>query len=316
MKRKDTGKFAARPSSAKGYRRPALHFSDKPKKRRNALIPLLLGSAGILVGILLFRQWDYGQARREYEAYGQPPVIAAQNEAIREQQQAPLPAFTSVPVRSLIAVSPPPQKPVLTPAPEPFYSEQVRKLMRQNADTVAYLNVLETAIQYPVVQGKDNEYYSTHTFAKKRRAAGAIFMDAWNDRKFSDFNTVIYGHNMKDGSMFSTMREYRHANFLRDHKYIEITLLNSKRSYKVFSAYMVKDDFDFRGFEHSTNQQRDVFIRQIINKSEINTNTEATAADSLLTLVTCASENREWYWVVHAVLTGTVTEAQAPPFAI
>ena len=135
-------------------------------------------------------------------------------------------------------------------------------------------------------------------------------MDEWNHSAFSDFNTVIYGHKMKDGSMFSELREYRHAKFLREHKSIEITLLHSKRTYKVFAAYQVEDDFDFRGFSCHTREEQAGFLRSITKCSVIKTDVKATTDDTILTLVTCATENRNWYWIVHAVLVENITEVK------
>lgn len=153
-----------------------------------------------------------------------------------------------------------------------------------------------------MVQVGDNEYYMAHSFARRNRAAGAIFLDAWNSDGLTDFNTVIYGHNMKDGSMFAPLREYRHADFLREHKYIEVTLLQSKKTYKVFAAYIAEEGFDFRGFGCSTSSKKAEFIKRITYQSEIDTNAMATESDSILTLATCTSGERDRHWIVHAVL--------------
>lgn len=165
-------------------------------------------------------------------------------------------------------------------------------------------------MQYPVAQGADNEYYETHTFKKKRRAGGSIFLDAWNAADGSDFNTVIYGHNMKDGSMFAELREYRHDTFMREHKYIDIEFANSRKQYKVYAAYICDDDVDFRGLYCATEAEKSAFLRGIAHRTEIHTNAEATTSDRLLTLVTCTGGERDRYWIVHAVLVEEQTKAK------
>ena len=300
------------PLPVSGYRPPADPQKRKKKNRRargssGIIIALSVCAAAIAI-VLGVRFFDYWQAQREYAQYAQLAMESTPTHTtpvLEPPRETPTPTMA----RDAAAKQPAPPSAAPTVTPKPFFSETVRKFSTQNDDAVAYLDVPGTKIQYPVVQGKDNEYYVTHTFAKKRRAAGAIFVDAWNNSDFSDFNTVIYGHNMKDGSMFSGLREYRHASFLRDHKYIEVTLLHSKRIYKVFAAYLVEDTFDFRGFTHTSLGSRIGFVRDLEARSEIKTNTEATGSDTLLTLVTCATEERDWYWVVHAVLTEVITTA-------
>ena len=280
-----------------------------------ALLVVVALAAGI---VLLVRFVDYRMAQLEYAGYADitdeaeaeavPPLSPVLTESPSPAPTAPTtPATTArAAVVPIITASPvPTDTPV--PTPEPFFSDRVRKLIRQNSDTIGFIDVQGTDVQYPVVQTKDNDYYMTHTFAKKRRAAGAIFLDTWNRPTLEDFNSIIYGHNMKDGSMFALLREYRHAEFLREHKYIQVTLLNSQKTYKVFSAYIADDDFDFRGFTSATDGEKAAFLKRITYRSEIDTNAEATTADRILTLVTCTSGERDRYWVVHAVLVTDVT---------
>ena len=133
----------------------------------------------------------------------------------------------------------------------------------------------------------------THTFKKKKNASGAIFLDRWNAPDFTDFNTVIYGHNMKDGSMFAGLREYRHQKFFDEHHYVKVTLLNKKLIYRVFAAYIAKDgtSVDFRGQGCATEAQRSSFIKAARKRStDISSSYTVSRYDRLLTLVTCAGK--------------------------
>ncbi len=80
-----------------------------------------------------------------------------------------------------------------------------------NGDIVAWIKCKELGINYPVVQGTDNSYYLTHTFSGEEHISGCIFMDCVNKTDFTDDNTILYGHNMKDGSMFGSFSHKRYA---------------------------------------------------------------------------------------------------------
>ena len=246
---------------------------------------LLIVSGTILVTRLI----SYRAAQREYEAY---------------QQEIPsepvLPAAEPVDLRT-----PEPEAPrIAASAPPAFYSGKVAVLMQDNRDTVGWIDVPGTKIQYPIVQGSDNEYYMHHTFAKKRNESGAIFMDSACAPSFASFNTVIYGHNMNDGTMFHLLHSYRDQSFANEHNFVEITQLHSKKRYRIFAAYISEgeEDFDFRSFSSTSEEKRRTFIRALRKRSEIDIPATVSVDDQLLTLVTCTSGSHPWYWVVHAVL--------------
>lgn len=131
----------------------------------------------------------------------------------------------------------------------------------------------------------------TRTFNSKKNASGAIFLDCWNAKDFTDFNTVIYGHNMKDGSMFAGLREYRNQSFADKHRTIEVTLLGKKLTYQVFAAYTAQSEeaADFRGQRCITEEQRSAFIKAARKRAEIDSDLTVRRSERLLTLVTCTS---------------------------
>ena len=299
-------------SSAKGYKRPTQPISSvrrKKRKSRSSKLALFLTLGAVAVAaVMITRLIDYKDAQDEYAAYA--AMVPTTQPYIEDAETPPAPT-----VYIAVAAAPAPTYSSMLlsasdifSAPEPlhngkpFYSEQVAALKKENSEAVAWIEIPGTAVQYPVAQGKDNEYYQTHTFAKKSRSTGSIFLDSWNSKNLSDFNTVIYGHHMKDGSMFAGLMEYRHENFMRNHKYIYVTLENSKKTYKVFAAYECGDSVDFRAFTANTEKERSAFIKRVSNSSIFNTNADATYKDRLLTLVTCTGGERDKYFVVHAIL--------------
>ena len=110
---------------------------------------------------------------------------------------------------------------------EEKYNIDFEKLKEQNENVIAWIKVEDTDIEYPIVQTKDNEYYLTHSFDKSQNDAGWIFADYRNKFDGTDKNIVIYGHNRKDGSMFSTL-----------HNFLDEDCLNSDRKVKIiFKEY-------------------------------------------------------------------------------
>ena len=99
-----------------------------------------------------------------------------------------------------------------------------KALKKINPDIVAWIRIPDTSIDYPVVQGNDDFYYLTHTFKKAEHVAGAIFLDSDNNADFSDDKNIIYGHNMKDGSMFRGLRNFLDDEFLKEHHILYLYL--------------------------------------------------------------------------------------------
>ncbi len=241
---------------------------------------------------LLLRIAEYRSAAREYAA------IAA------GMGDVPTPVLTPAPKEGNSAA-------VLTPAPTaipavtqiPYFSQQMRSLKAQNSDTVGFLEITGTSICYPVVKGSDNQYYQDHTFLKKRNASGAIFMDCKNAASLDDFNLVIYGHNMKDGSMFHDLLQYRKTGFLTEHRNIVLTGLFTKKTYYVFSVYTCSQNTDVRGFDRDTEWEKQTFLSSLKSRSDISPGAASLSArGQILTLVTCRENSAGDFFVVHAVL--------------
>jgi sortase B len=248
---------------------------------------LLFSLAGIISRML-----EYRAAASEYAAIAN--VMAEPDDLA----PSPVPSLLYSPAPDTTSSTP---LPVMTPAV--YISGQVKRLMAQNSDTTGYLQIPGTTIQYPVVRGKDNSYYTNHTFLKKKNSSGAIFMDCKNTADLSGFNIVLYGHNMKDGSMFHELLQYRKTVFVREHRKIELTGLNEKKTFYVFSAYTCNKTTDIRGFRHVTSEERQAYLSVLLNRSEISAGAKIpTATDQIITLVTCRENREKDYFVVHGVL--------------
>ena len=156
-------------------------------------------------------------------------------------------------------------------------------------------------IEYPIVKSSNNSYYLTHNFEKKYNVAGWPFADYKNKFDDTDKNIVIYGHNMKDGSMFGTLnniltKEWQDKE--ENHKIILITE-NSQYTYLVFSTYKIENEEYYINTEFNNDNEYVEFLNTIKDRSNYNYNVELNSSDKILTLSSCASNNK-YRVVLHA----------------
>ena len=163
-----------------------------------------------------------------------------------------------------------------------------------NSDTVGYISIEGLDINYPVVQTSDNDYYLNHSFDKSKSSTGSIFMD-YRNNSMDDRNTVIYGHNMKDGSMFGKLKSLKNMGSTTIYYYEN----NNTYIFKVFSIYEIDAEDYYTKTNISDTEYLD-FLNTLkersINKYDYNPSLE----DKILTLSTCSSSKRRL--VVHAAL--------------
>ena len=176
-------------------------------------------------------------------------------------------------------------------------------LVAENPDTVGWLKVNNTDVNYAVVQSSDNSYYINHNFNKKRNSAGWIFADYRNHFDELDLNTVLYGHNRKDSSMFGSLQLTQNESWYTnpDNKYIFFNTLSKKMTWEIFSLYKVKAETYCTTPYFSTTDEEQEFIDTIKNRSIHNFNVDINTTDKILTLYTCANNNK-YRVIIHAKL--------------
>jgi sortase B len=175
------------------------------------------------------------------------------------------------------------------------------QFLKRNSDYVGWIEINDTRIDYPIVRGQDNEYYLDHSFEQVKNSAGAIFMDYRNIGNGDDHHTLIYGHHMRNQSMFAELDQVLDPGFWSEHREFEVDYLFSQKRYRVFAAYetkadayMVQTQFDPESFADYLTRVTDASVHQ--------NDTEVTFVDKLLTLATCAYSTDDARLVVHAVL--------------
>ena len=180
-----------------------------------------------------------------------------------------------------------------------------------NSDMVGWLTVKGTKIDYPVVRGKDNDYYLTTNFYNEADYNGWVFMDYRNNATDLDANTIIYAHNRySSGIMFGTLPNVRKSSWLenKDNYYITYNTMDKVQKWKIFSYYNIKVTSDYLETSFSNKKDHEKFIKLITKRSKKNFKTTVTPDDKILTLSTCY--NTDARLVVHAVLVKDETNSE------
>ena len=180
-------------------------------------------------------------------------------------------------------------------------------LQEVNSEVIGWIQIPGTELSYPLMQTEDNSYYLDYTWEKKRNPVGAIFMDYRNDRDLSDFNTIIYGHNMNNGSMFGHLHKFKEESFLEEHPYIYLLDESGCHRYEIFGVYEVSvSTAESYQLSFEGNEDKQAFIDACLALSDISTEVEPTIEDHIITLSTCTGRGYSTRWVVQAVLEKSV----------
>lgn len=184
---------------------------------------------------------------------------------------------------------------------ENSYEVDFDTLKKFNNDTVAFLKVNGTEIEYPIVKTTNNEYYLKHSFDKKNNAAGWIFADYKNKFDGSDKNIVIYGHNRKNGTMFSSLKNILNKNWYENEENLKIQLITEDDYfiYEVFSVYKIKKEEYYLQTNFKNDETYLRFIETLKKRSIKNFDIDVNEQDQILTLSTCANDN-DYRIVLHA----------------
>ena len=181
------------------------------------------------------------------------------------------------------------------------------ELGKINPDICGWLRIRGIDISYPLVQGVDNEYYLHRTFEKTANFAGCLFLNYENSRYFTDQNTIIYGHNMKNGSMFGKLSNFRDEKTLGKSKFFWIFTPDYIYMYRIISGMVVPQVGDtYRTFFSEDNFQE--FLDNAAERSELPQDpVNVTTDDRIVTLSTCMGDSSTRF-----VLMGKLTQVFLP----
>lgn len=164
-------------------------------------------------------------------------------------------------------------------------------LLAINSDCIGWIRIDGTDIDYPIVQAADNSYYLHHNFNQESAICGAIFMDYRNDIDLTREHLILYGHQMKDGSMFKQLNGYKDKDFYKEHPEITLYLRNQKYSYDVVAVYVTniaKSGGYYNYLHYNTRKEQIEYLQQKMAAYQLyDTGMSVTESDELLSLSTC-----------------------------
>lgn len=280
-------------------RRPSSSARQRQRKRearkKRQIQQLLLGLfLGFCIALLLFSIWKlasiflgYRSGEKEYEDLRQyvleepvdPETLgdltagsSSGEDGEESEAAAPLVPMTRIDLASLQSI---------------------------NSDSVGWIEIPGTVISYPLVHTDDNIYYLTHTFRREENRSGSIFIETSNSADFKDLHTIIYGHNMKDGSMFAGLKNYEKESYFTAHPYIYIDLEDGAHCYQIFSCHEAPVTDISYTIGYAADEVYASFLDTLKSSSLYDTGVEVSTADSVITLSTCTSNGKNRF-VVHA----------------
>lgn len=262
--------------------------SKKTKKKGDLVLTLALAAAIIVFCFAAYNLYhiytEYKKGTDEYNHIEQMAVTERDPENTQEDQSG-------------------------DDQPKPPIDVDFETLQGVNEDVVGwiYIEALD-GISYPVVQGKDNETYLHTTYEKNYNFAGTIFIDYENSRDFTDCNTLVYGHNMKNGSMFGQLKKFTEGQATYDKsRYFWILTPEKNYRYEIIAAYTTGVNSDTYTLFKGPGEEFETYLKTIKGYSEITTDDteELTIKDKIVTLSTCTG-NEATRFVVQGKLVNAV----------
>lgn len=202
-----------------------------------------------------------------------------------------------------------PEKPRRATREKPPISVDFEGLLRDQKDVVGWLICEDTAINYPVVQAADNDYYLHRMPDGTVSSSGSIFMDASGDPFFADDNSIIYGHNMKNGSMFASLARYSAQDYFDAHP--AMWLLTPSVDYKIelLAGFVTKADDEVYTINFAQEEEWEAFVTMLLKRSDFDGAEQPLEGDRFVTLSTCNYSFNNARYVVVGILVPVVAGA-------
>ena len=193
--------------------------------------------------------------------------------------------------------------------PEDF-SVDFEALKKINPDIAGWIRFENMDISYPIVHGTDNDYYLTHSFDKQEIKCGSIFMEAENAADFSDDNTFIYGHNMKDKSMFAKLNQFKDEQIYKENPEFLIYTENGIYRYSIFSCYVAETSWDSFTYQFANGKAYEEWLETVTDRSLYDTGVvpKQEQKQKTVTLMTCTSAGDNYRFLVHGTLTEIINQ--------
>ena len=261
------------------------------RKKRLIAGGLLTAAALVCAGIGVSRYLEEAWAGRNYEA-------------LRDQVKKEIPQPTEAPENGGTGESKTASESSGKPVEIPIDFET---LTRENPDVYAWIQIPGTQVDYPILQSsEDDSYYLTHTIDGEEKTEGAIYTEQLNNKDFTDPNTVIYGHNMRNESMFGSLHWYEDREFFDENRELTIYLPDKILHYRIFAAYVYDNRHILQSFDFTNKTEYQGYLDSIFAlksvSNNIDTSAEVGSDDRIVTLSTCNAGRDEERYLVQAVL--------------
>ena len=178
----------------------------------------------------------------------------------------------------------------------------ISALQEKNEDVVGWIRIPDTRIDYPLMQGEDNDFYLNHTWEKQPNSVGSIFLEYLNSPELTDYNTIVYGHNMNNKSMFGELEHYALTEFWKDHPYVYIATGAGVYRYEIFAFSQASVESLTYGLNPQRDDTKEKFLNLSLENSQIDTGIVPPVTDRILTLSTCSGADYVFRYVVQARL--------------
>lgn len=241
----------------------------KGSNRGRSLIIIILAAIMLVSGGLTVKR--YMDDKRAQEEYDRLAELARETTA-PPQTEAPTEPETT------------------QPEEEPYVSPiNFDELQAENPDTIGWIKVPDTNIDYPIVQGTDNDFYLNHDFYGKESVGGSIYLDFESQGDFVGRNNILYGHNMKNGSMFKDVIYYKDEEYFKEHQYFSIYTPDREIKLKAVACYYGEAQPIVRKTRFKSQESFDAFVHEMIKPCSFAPDV-TYPAKTLYTLVTCSYE--------------------------
>ena len=251
------------------------HSGSRKKKEKGSLLSniILMIAAGVFL----------------YAAYNLWGIYSEYNKGVSEYES----------LQELVIMESMPD----VPEEDDVFKVDFDKLKEINPEVVGWIRFEEPSeINYPIVEGIDNDKYLHTTFEGNRNSAGTLFIDMTNSSDFSDKNTFIYGHNMKNGSMFGSLKKYKDYDFYKEHPCFYIYTPDGMEStYQIFASAIVKDLSDSYVKQYADNAEFEQYLSYVRGLSRYATDVEVSADSEIVSLSTCTNVSDDERLLIHAV---------------
>ncbi|MBR4290197.1 MAG: class B sortase [Oscillospiraceae bacterium] len=270
------------------------------KKRIRKIAMCVLVAVFVVSTALSLRQWkDNAGGETAYEdalsvAMQQPKENAAKgaqpaSDASGGEEKEPVTVWVPAPVEG-------------DPVMEEMAQINLAALREKNPDVVGWIRIPDTNVDYPLMQGEDNDFYLNHTWEKEPNSVGSIFLEYLNSPDLTDYNTIVYGHNMNNNSMFGDLEKFSLTQYWEAHPYVYIVSDAGVYRYEIFAFCNADVESLTYGMRPQRQDTKEKFLNLSLEASWIDTGIVPPVTDRILTLSTCSGTRYTHRYVVQARL--------------